>query len=188
MPTITKSLVALMWVLSLTAGEAASNEPVRIKVHGEDSKLARSVQGAELGDAEAWIYGDTVILVRIFPELRDYRIEDAPPGIVPWRPAWIGEWPFIKHLPKDEADLVVLSSRLTLLYREQDGRTCVVNELSGKRISTEKDATQDKTAVELPCSDVWTKFETLAACPPSQRQEIEAQLRKPPRPPRFRRR
>src|SRR4051812_20893592 len=96
-------LTAGALVMTAVPTQADSRRRIGIKVHGDESPLSRSIAGAELGAAEAWIYGNSAIIVRVFPEPIDFRVEDAPPGVLPWRPAWISGWAFVQYLSKAEA-------------------------------------------------------------------------------------
>ena len=74
-----------------------------------------------------------------------------------------------------------------MLLREQDGKTCVVNELTGERIFREKAPQQDATAVEMPCERIWSQFETLVHLSDEAKAEISQLLKTPPARPKFKR-
>jgi hypothetical protein len=154
---------------------------------GDESPLRKSLVHATVVEKAVYTNGNVAAMIRVFPEPIDFRLEDAPPGQVPWRPAWLSGWQFTRDMNKSEVE-IIRRSDLTLVVREQDGKTCVVNELSGARIFTETAEQQDKTAVELPCAKIWDSFETLAGFTASDRKEITALLETPPPPPSFRRR
>src|SRR6266849_3570031 len=103
--------------------------------------------------------------------------------VVPWRPAWVDGWSLSKP---PEIREVIEKSEFALVLREQDGETCVVNPLSGKRILQETARQQDTTAVELPCAEIWQKLGSLGL-PESAQSEVAKYLQTPPHPPLFER-
>ena len=180
------SVFLLMCGAVLTNG-AAAKFPV---FHGDDTalrKLVSHIRDSRISDGYLWTYGDLAVLVQLYPAPIDFRAEDVPfRGHVPWRPAWIEGWPIREQLTKTEQNTFVMS-KVAMILREEDGTTCVVNELSGKRIFKEKAGEQDGTAVEMPCEKIWSQFETLGELPEPAKLEISELLRTPPAAPKFKR-
>ncbi|SRR6266446_3816345 len=177
-------------VLILLCGAVSKASATASVLHGEETKLRRvlsRVQHSRDLAPDIWTYGDLAILVRLHPSSMDFRRRDVPfEGQVPWRPAWIIGWQVKQQLTKTERDIFA-RSRVTLIHREEDGATCVVNELTGRRIFTEEAAQQDASAVEMPCEKIWSQFESLVQIPDAAKLEVSHVLRTPPPPPRFER-
>src|ERR1700674_1896986 len=67
---------------------------------------------------------------------------------------------------------VIRESRFLLILREQDGKTCMINSLTGERILKEGPDAQSVSKVERPCQDVWMQVRELDIVPEAARVEI----------------
>lgn len=178
----------ILLAASICAVSAAAKYPV---FHGDETALRRilsHIQESTIVDGGLWTYRDMAVVVQLHPSPLDFRAEDVPfSGQVPWRPAWILGWQIREQLTKSEQEVFAVS-RVTMIHREQDGLTCVVNELTGERIFKEKASQQNATAVEMPCERIWSQFETMVQLPEEFRREISQLLKTPPAAPKFKRR
>jgi hypothetical protein len=177
-------------VILASALGAATAEKRFPSFHGEKTplqELLSHLRDSRLVDGYVWTYSDFMVLIQLYPSPMDFRAEDVPfQGRVPWRPAWESGWVVKSQLTSPQQEIFA-RSRVTMLLREQDGKTCVVNELTGERIFTEKAPQQDATAVEIPCEKIWSQFETLVQLPEPAKSEISRLLKTPPSPPKFKR-
>jgi hypothetical protein len=82
----------------------------------------------------------------------------------------------------------IRESRFVLILREQDGKTCMVNSLTGERIFREGPSAQSASAIEMPCQEIWKQVPELDVVPEQAQAEITELLKTPPAPPKFKRR
>jgi hypothetical protein len=153
---------------------------------GDDTALRTLIKNARHNRVQGgwiWTHEDRAIVVALFPQPIDLRVEDLPPGRVPWRPADVSPWHFVRS--EEERELLKRSS-FVLVFREQDGKTCVSNQLSGERILAEKPWEQDRTTIEFPCDAIWRKLGSLGLSD-SDREIISEYLKTPPASPKFKR-
>lgn len=173
-----------------SAPRAATGDNVFPVFHGEKTPLQEMLmrlRKSRLVDGHVWTYSNLMVLVQLYPGPMDFRAEDVPfRGQVPWRPAWECGW-FVKNQVSKSQQEVFAKSRVTMVLAEEDGTTCVVNELTGERIFREKAGQQDGSAVELPCEKMWSRFETLAYLPEDAKAEISLLLKRPLAARRFKR-
>ncbi|HEX4383521.1 MAG TPA: hypothetical protein VH083_11240 [Myxococcales bacterium] len=71
---------------------------------------------------------------------------------------------------KSELELL-RRSRFTVIAFSLDRETCVVNEMAGGR-GDEAPAEQDRTAVDVPCANMFGAFEMLRSLPAKDAQTI----------------
>jgi hypothetical protein len=158
-------------------------------LHGEPTRLQTvlsRLKESRLIEGYLWTYADVEVLVQLYPAPIDFRLEDSPPGQAPWRHPWVGRSDLYRE-PAD-AQKIIRESRFVLILREQDGKTCMVNSLTGERIFKEGPDAQSASAMEIPCEEVWKHVRELDVVPERARAEINELLKTPPALPKFRRR
>jgi hypothetical protein len=157
-------------------------------LHGEPTPLQDAlskIKESRLIEGYVWTYADLEVLVQLYPAPMDFRLEDAPPNQPPWRYPWV---PGSELYEPADAQKIIRESRFVLILREQDGKTCMVNSLTGERIFKEGPTAQSASAVEIPCQEIWKQVLQLDVVPEQARAEITELLKTPPAPPKFKRR
>ena len=190
MPLRSRGLRVVLPLLLLCLFEAttALGEKRFPVLHGEPTPLQSSLsrlKSSRLIEGHVWTYADLEVLVQLYPAPIDFRLEDSPPGQAPWRHPWI---PRSELYEPVDAQKVIRESRFVLILREQDGKTCMVNSLTGERIFKEGPDAQSASAMEIPCAEVWRYVLELDVVPEQARVEINQLLKTPPALPKFRRR
>lgn len=150
MPTIAARRLFFAMLLASASG-AAQLPPLVI---GDATPLRQVLFHAAGKHAKAGLLvtrANVAIMVIRFPTSLGIMASQLPRGILPWRPVWLYLEDVIES-PKDRE--VIAKSLFALVDREEDGTTCMLNELTGKRILAQWPKEQDSTAVELPCKDV----------------------------------
>ena len=120
--------------------------------HGEDTELRwalEQVKVSRLIDGYVWTVGNAVLVIQLYPAPMDWREEDHPAEF-PKHIASVG--PVRAQHLRDPSligrvESILRKSDIILLLREQDGKSCILNELHGQRIYEQNGHMQDSTAV-----------------------------------------
>jgi hypothetical protein len=173
-----KRVVVCCAICLSVAVARAAQPPVFL---GDNTDLRKALRYAAEYVEAVYTVKNLAVMVRVYPEELDFRVADHVPGHVPWRPAWLHPLLLSERIDKAEIELLK-KSNFTQIMREEDGKTCLVNELTGARVFSQSSQQQDRTAVEMPCSKIWESFETLAEVSEESRLEIISMLKAPPVP------
>lgn len=179
-------------VLAIVVGLASPSEGAFPEFHGDDTELRwalAQIKVSRLIDGYIWTVGSVALVIQIYPAPMDWREEDHPPGfpihiasVGPVRAQHLHDPGLIKKV-----EPILRKSVFILLLREQDGKSCILNELSGQRIYAQNGRAQDTTAAHLPCEQIWDRPE-MPELSEADRLKISELLRTPPAPPKFIRR
>lgn len=161
--------------------------------HGEDTELRWALEQVKVSrmiDGYVWTVGNAVLVIQLYPAPMDWREEDHPPGfqkhiasVGPVRAQHLRDPSLI-----GKVESILRKSDIVLLLREQDGKSCILNELHGQRIYEQNGHMQDSTAVHVPCDQIWDRPEVPPELSDADRLMINELLRTPPSPPKFIRR
>ena len=186
MRSVIAVLISMMCGLVRPAGAAFP------EFHGQETELRwalRQLKFSRLRDGYVWTMGSVAMVIQLYPAPMDWREEDHSPGF-PIHTASIGPVR-ARHLYDPSmlkrVETILRKSDIVLLLREQDGKSCILNGLSGQRIFEQGGRAQGATAVHLPCDDVWTRPE-MPDVSEGDRVSISELLRTPPAPQKFIRR
>jgi hypothetical protein len=190
MPIRSRSVTIVLpfLLLSVYAANTALGSRLFPVLHGEPTPLQNAlsrIKESRLIEGYVWTYADLEVLVQLYPAPMDFRLEDSPPGQAPWRHPWV---PRSELYEPADAQKIIRESRFVLILREQDGKTCMVNSLTGERIFREGPSAQSASAIEMPCQEIWKQVRELDVVPQQAQAEITELLKTPPAPPKFKRR
>jgi hypothetical protein len=183
-------VISLFTVLCLFGATRAMGGKLFPVLHGEPTPLQNAlsrIKQSRLIDGYVWTYADLEVLVQLYPGPIDYRLEDSPAGVPPWKYPWVFGGQLQLYEPAD-VQKIIRESRFVLILREQDGKTCIVNALTGERIFKEGPDAQSASEIEIPCQEIWKQVPELDVVPEQARAEITELLKTPPAPPKFKRR
>lgn len=152
----------------LGSGAFAARQPLYV---GEDTALRKALERLDSPYQAVYTSAALVVTIRIHSEQIDHHVKTSSDPCC----TWLLPIQFTENLTKEQIALV-RQSRFTLITREDDRVTCVVNELNSSRIWTETRFQQDKTAVEMPCAKIWENFETLATIPEKSQMALSVLL------------
>jgi hypothetical protein len=179
--------------LAVMLGLAGSSGPrVFPQFHGENTDLRwalSQIKSSRLVDGYIWTIGAFAIVIQVYPAPMDFRMEDLPSGFpehVPWIPPVRGRNLYDPSLLQ-KVEGILRKSDVILILRRQNGENCVLNALSGERVFKQDARAQAATAVDFPCTSIWSRPE-MPELSEADRAAISELLRTPPSPPKFIRR